>query len=131
MLVEQYGSGMNISNASGPSTYWFEDGAVLTVRPGKPSPRSPYPPQRRFITAKFNTDAGSYQDGGVYQVTPDRLTRVVNTYNLAVSDRFGRYIEPEDYDQYVGGYVTVDSFIYSTYNKEPSQYNVGKKVSLK
>lgn len=118
-LITRYGSDLRIESTY-PGTYWFQDGAVLSVYPAQ-NGGGPYPPPTsgsiNVIFKKRVTDPTSgvvYNPGVTYQFTLPRLQALVATVNnLVFSTRDGRPIEYNELSRYVGRTIYADTVIYA------------------
>lgn len=118
-LINRFGSDLRIQSTY-PGTYWFQDGAVLSVYPAHSGPYPPYPPTTGSINVIFKkrvTDPTSgvvYNPGVTYQFTLPRLQALVATVNnLVFSTRDGRPIEYDELSRYIGRTIYADTVIYA------------------
>jgi hypothetical protein len=123
-LVQQYGQGLDIRGIV-PGTFWFQDGAVLSVYPARPQPiPPPVPPPMpsgtlnvRFLTTIQDPVTGQVYDAGpLYRFTVDGLRRLNSRVGGLVfsTDRNGNNTFPaSQLDNYVGRSIFVDQAVFA------------------
>lgn len=145
-IINTYGQGLTVCSTY-PGTYWYQDGATLTVYPygtrcpGQypppepyppgPTPYPPYPPgpscsgeiQVYFTVTLRDPQSGIiYYAGNTYSMLPDRVRRLINNptwNNVQFVDERGRPVNENRICYYVGTTITVSPLIYAaSFNPE-------------
>lgn len=116
-LVNQYGQGLDIRGIY-PGTYWFQDGAVLSVYPATPQPPMPSGTINvRFLSQIQDPVTGQVYDAGpLYKFTVDGLRRLNSRIGGLVfsTDRNQNNTFPaSQLGNYVGSNIFVDQAIFA------------------
>lgn len=114
-LLNAYGRNLDIRSTY-PGTYWFQDGAVLSVYPPRPTPGPfppgplpprpvpvPVPPRQQFITIDFESTIGPYQEGNRYRLTLAQAQNLAGSYpGVTFTNLRGQRVDEDDLEDYVG-----------------------------
>lgn len=128
-LIQRYGMNLSIRGRY-PGTYLYQDGATIFVYPsgGGPGPSpwpqpdpnpSPWPRPngnnniRVMFRSTIYNQGTAFQEGNVYSFTMARLTQLLRSGSVSLTNTQGQPIDMMDLPSYQGDLIYADQVIYA------------------
>lgn len=119
-LIQRYGSNLFIRGRY-PGTYLYQDGATIFVYPSDGPGPSPWPQPngngngniRVMFRSTIYNQGTAFQQGNVYSFTMARLTQMLRSGSIVLTNARGQPIDMLDLPSYQGDLIYADQVIYA------------------